>query len=203
MVTPCNQYRSCMPEVKLNMNFCMTCAGEESGFWFGTQSLLCLTSPSHVAINNRNADRFKRQASISRADWHYIHRLIYYKQHVFEWGAGARGYYVGPHAAVTDCPTTWEVLPAGHSTCSVEQLRLFATSYKRTYGGYNLLANNCHHFANRAALLLLRNCTGTSTDDVTNTSVTTTASSVRSEITSWAWNAMKWILSHVTSDTEP
>jgi len=177
--------------------------GDNDGFWFGTQSLRCLTSSANDN-GGRQRNRMRRQTgSIDRPDWHYIHRLIYYKHHVIEWGAGARGYYIGPHAAVTECPTTWEVLPAGRSTCSVAQLRLFATSYKRQYGGYNLLANNCHHFANRAARLLVNNCTMATpvTDDViTHGPATPTVNAIRSDIMNWAWSMMSWVLTRTAAD---
>ena len=168
------------------------------GFWFGTQSLNCLRSSSQERDTRRQGRgrvRFGRD-TIRRPDWHYIHRLIYYRQHVFEWGAGARGYYIGPHAAVPDCPTQWEVQPAGRSACSYARLEDFATGYKRRYGGYNLIANNCHHFANRAAELLASNCTTLTTGDAEDAGDSRLpASTQMSDVMNWTWGMVTWVLS--------
>jgi hypothetical protein len=140
---------------------------DDGGFYYGTQSLHCLAGfviSRRTGVYRRSADDdHPRRGSTDgdpprRSDFLYIHRLLRYRGRVFEWGGGSRGYHVGPTESVLDCPVTWESQPAGQSACPADRLVAWTAGYRRRYGAYNLLSNNCHQFANRAVAFLLHGC---------------------------------------------
>ena len=91
---------------------------------------------------------------IERPVTEYFHRLVYYNGTYFEWGNREQGYHFGQSPASPECPITWEDEPAGTSSCSKEVIEEFSREYRAKYGRYNLILNNCHHFANRVAIIL-------------------------------------------------
>jgi hypothetical protein len=176
---------------------------DEGSFYYGTQTMLCLAAspngPSPLRLlSRRSADP---PSAPWRADFVYIHRLFRYRGHVFEWGSGARGFHVGPAESVTDCPVTWEDTPAGRSDCPPESLANWTGDYRRRYGGYNILTNNCHHFANRAAALLL-SCHGNTIKTTTEaTPADDSAERVDEDVggpsrpMKAAWKFVSWVIS--------
>lgn len=141
------------------------------GFWFGKQSITCMKSKPGAflppGISKRSViyqDSPDTSGYPSRYSLLYKHRLIFYRGTTFEWGTGVQGHHVGDGASVRDCPVTWERLPAGESHCPVSKVVNFTSSYRGRFGPYNLLTNNCHHFANRVSKLLSKgNCAVDST----------------------------------------
>ena len=104
-------------------------------YYFGTQSLLCVLGGPALY---RSSSRF------SFAPWH---RLIKYKNYVLEWGTN--GYSINFNRSLSSqCPITWEEEPAGRSSKSINEVDDFGRMYEYYNGGYELLANNCHMFAN-------------------------------------------------------
>ena len=127
------------------MIYFYTLTAHPDGFWFGTQSLTCLFGYTRT---RRSATR--RSTLLPR------HRLIYFRRFIYEWGVGEEhdGHRVAKYPSTTTCPITWEKKPAGISRCSPKYARAFTRRYERKFGQYSLLANNCHHFANRLVRLL-------------------------------------------------
>ncbi len=56
---------------------------------------------------------------------------------------------MGRQAVTRDCDVTWEGAAAGYSACPAHVAREFLNNYRESYGAYNLVTNNCHHFSNR------------------------------------------------------
>ena len=52
------------------------------------------------------------------------------------------------------CSSSREDSPAGYSRLSLDCIKGCARNYRCTYGTYNFLLNNCHHFANRLSEVL-------------------------------------------------
>lgn len=136
-------------QIELNLylhhTFCQISAYPD-GYFFGTQNLFCLY------IRMRDPP--------SRFPFAISHRLIYYRNAVYEFGpSGIDTHSLPDWKTATNCPVTWESTPAGNSTCSVQSLKEFLVRYSSRYGSYKLLANNCHKFANRVvAFLFNSNC---------------------------------------------
>lgn len=132
-----------------------------NGFWFGTQSLLCMNAklgslPDQRRIHRRSVVSSSSSGFPTRSSLRYVHRLVFYRGLTFEWGTGTRGYHFDRNGAVSvrDCDVTWERRPAGESDCPVSRVVDFTLRYRSRFGPYNLLTNNCHHFANRVSKLL-------------------------------------------------
>lgn len=131
-----------------------------NGFWFGTQSLFCINSKTgflpHLSKRSIiHQDPSPTFAFPSRSNLRYVHRLLFYRGMTFEWGTGVQGHHLGYGASVRDCSVTWERSPAGESHCPVSKVTNFTLGYRNRFGPYNLLTNNCHHFANRISKLLM------------------------------------------------
>ena len=73
----------------------ITISAHPNGFWFGTQDLLCVMGVRTEDligllpdfISSRIGDRTKRQAP-RRTTLDPIHRIVFFKGHVYEWGTG-------------------------------------------------------------------------------------------------------------------
>ncbi|KAK2188244.1 hypothetical protein NP493_138g00015 [Ridgeia piscesae] len=119
------------------------------GFWFGRQDLICVRRTDIAAF------RKKVKRSTSRVFVHDIsHTVLYFRGRYYEWGTNPRGYRAEETPKATSCPITWRQRPAGTSRCSTDHAVRFARQYAVTYGDYNLIFNNCHHFVNRLAAIL-------------------------------------------------
>ena len=104
-------------------------------YYFGTQSLLCVLREPVL------------YGSSSRFPWTPWHRLIKYKDYVLEWGVN--GYSINFNRSLSSqCPIKWEEEPAGRSSKSINEVDTFGRMYEYYNGGYELLTNNCHMFAN-------------------------------------------------------
>lgn len=132
-----------------------------NAFWFGTQDLTCVLGIQFDDLARDIRGRvpgwissIREKRAARRTTLNPNHRIVYYKGQVFEWGTGSNGYHVGHQAVTRDCPVKWEREPAGYSHCPLRAARNFIHGYRTRYGGYNLLTNNCHHFANRLSHLL-------------------------------------------------
>jgi len=120
------------------------------GYFFGTQGLACVGK----------AGKFKRSIPPWRYSWSLSHRLVYYRNAVYE-RVGDNGVVrdVPNWDMATKCPVTWESTPAATSTCSNQEIRDYVRKYLNNYGKYKFLTNNCHKFANRvSAFLFNSNC---------------------------------------------
>ena len=99
-----------------------------SGYWFGTQSLLCVMgmtgSPSSSGRKRRDV------TSPSRYPLRFSHRLLFYKGSMYEWGTGTLGYFIGEAPSVVECEVTWEEEPTGNSTCHPDAIKEFTYEYR-------------------------------------------------------------------------
>lgn len=126
----------------------MLCKNSDHPYFFGTQNLNCVKG------------RTRRSIIPTRFVWDISHRLVYYRDAVYELHPGGVYTRTSPNWELANrCNVTWESTPAGTSTCSIEEMREFANNYVSNYGGYNLFTNNCHKFANRVSTFLFQsNC---------------------------------------------
>ena len=111
-------------------------------YYFGTTSLWCMV-------------KGKREASPSRPTWTLKHRWIQYGGHYFE-RLKSQGdvYRYGSPSDSSHCSTKRESKPAGYSNLSIDCLKRCTDNYKKKYGSYHWLNNNCHDFANRFSDML-------------------------------------------------
>jgi len=110
--------------------------------------------------------RQRRSAnSMSRYHLDTAHRVIAFRGMVFEWGVAPGSYSIGPTPYYPECQVNWEAEPAGSSSCHSQDLVAFTESYSMTYGNYNFITNNCHHYANRLVALLTSAECGLSKDN--------------------------------------
>ncbi|KAK3085553.1 hypothetical protein FSP39_005253 [Pinctada imbricata] len=110
----------------------------------------------------KNGKKGKRSAP-SRYTLQLDHRFIYYDGWYFEFGIfGGKSVGIFNRMALASdrCPSRIERRPAGYSRVSVDCLKRCTNSYRREFGKYNLLSNNCHHFANYLARVLYYYSTG-------------------------------------------
>lgn len=95
-----------------------------------------------------------KRSAPSRFTLSLTHRVIYYKDYIFETRPPPQ-WHVGPEwDSTTKCPVSWENTPAGTSRRSVQSVIDFVNDYTRRFGDYNFLVNNCHHVANRVSAFL-------------------------------------------------
>jgi len=120
-------------------------------YFFGTQSLTC------VIMSNRTK---KISVPPTRSTGEFSHRLVYYRNIVYEFGHhGINTYTVPDWTTAKKCPVTWELAPADISRCSKESLTAFVDGYIKKHGKYHMRDNNSHTFANRLSdFLFLTNC---------------------------------------------
>jgi len=107
--------------------------------------------------NNWFGSRVRRSVpskALARYNLETVHRMLAYKGMVYEWGVAGSAWSISTSPYYPDCQTTWEEEPAGTSYCESQNLVTFTESYSMTYGNYELLTNNCHHYANRIVALL-------------------------------------------------
>ena len=122
------------------------------GYFFGTQSLTCLF-----------VDNIWKKDSIPpfRNTLEFSHRLVYYRNAVYEFGpSGVYTYNVPDWKAALICAVKWESTPAGNSNCSEQSLTDYLAGYTGRYGIYKLFTNNCHIFANRVSAFLSNTVNG-------------------------------------------
>jgi len=108
-------------------------------------------------FGRRVGSRVRRSVTsrpMARYNLDTAHRILAYKGMVYEWGLAPNTYSILPTPYYPDCQTTWEEEPAGTSLCESQNLVTYTESYRTTYGNYDLLTNNCHHYANRIVALL-------------------------------------------------
>ena len=123
-----------------------------SVYYFGTQSILCVmmtdTTPQFgVSLGTSASSRFRY------SPWH---RLVKYKNYIIEWGMDKYSInYRYPHSR--GCHVTWEQRPAGRSSKSINEVDNFGRMYEHYNGGYGILSNNCHMFANDLSRFLTYN----------------------------------------------
>ena len=96
----------------------------------------------------------KREASPSRPTLQLKHRWILYDGYYFERMTNKDVYTYGHSVAMHKCYTKREGRPAGYSSIGVQCMKRCTDKYKRKFGRYRLIRNNCHHFANRMADIL-------------------------------------------------
>ncbi|XP_072169945.1 uncharacterized protein [Diadema setosum] len=117
-------------------------------FWCGIpQSTYIEQGGSNVARRKRKR-RESHDPVIDINTYKLDHSFVYFRGVAYEFGPGRRLTYTrgGLQRNVTACPmTTWT--EKGRSSCSSEQVETMASGYIESVGGYNLLFNNCHHFA--------------------------------------------------------
>ncbi|XP_035663598.1 uncharacterized protein LOC118407249, partial [Branchiostoma floridae] len=92
-----------------------------------------------------------------------MHRVIIFRNVVFEWGVGANNFedkvaWEGVREP-SDCSVSWSGSAAGSSSCTLQQAMDFSRGYKTRYGTYELLSNNCHLYVNRMMNYLVSGCT--------------------------------------------
>ncbi|XP_019630517.1 PREDICTED: uncharacterized protein LOC109474615 [Branchiostoma belcheri] len=92
-----------------------------------------------------------------------LHRVLIFRNMVFEWGVGADNFedkiaWEG-YRVPSDCSVSWSHSAAGESGCSLQQAIDFSRGYKTRYGSYDLLSNNCHLYVNRMMNYLDSGCT--------------------------------------------
>ncbi|XP_078312609.1 uncharacterized protein LOC144619131 [Crassostrea virginica] len=110
-------------------------------YYFGTTDLHCM--------------RGKREMPW-RGIWEITHRLLYYRGYYFDFLDNSRAYILRSRRAGHRCDGGLEGSPAGYSQVSISCLKGCARNYRCQFGDYNLLSNNCHHFANRLSFVLCR-----------------------------------------------
>ncbi|XP_048740595.1 uncharacterized protein LOC125654645 [Ostrea edulis] len=150
----------------------------ESPYFFGTSDLACVTTKGrfHLIVKRSvqmNSERNRtRRAAQTRHVFSPTHRWIYYKGMFYEWGTDggtktrlfgflndAKSYSIKtglPYKGET-CDWLMESMPAGYSSVSVECLMGCTANYWTVSGDYNILQNNCHHFANTISNILCSN----------------------------------------------
>ncbi|XP_062605750.1 uncharacterized protein LOC134267558 [Saccostrea cucullata] len=117
-------------------------------YYFGNTQIDCLLS---FLIRHRG----KRSAPW-RGRWDLVHRFIYYRGKYFEFfddsSVNIGNGRVGGHR----CGGGIEGSPAGYSELSLECIERCTNRYTASFGGYNLLLNNCNSFVNRLSEVLCR-----------------------------------------------
>lgn len=80
-----------------------------------------------------------------------------YRGKIFEWGSKR---YPWPTLGrpVWSCGIRWDFERKGSSNCTLEEVELWSENYAMKYGRYRLLKNNCHHYVNRLAYKLGKDC---------------------------------------------
>ncbi|XP_066302974.1 uncharacterized protein [Branchiostoma lanceolatum] len=91
-----------------------------------------------------------------------MHRVIIFRNMVFEWGVGANDFadkvaWEGVREP-SDCSVSWSGSAAGSSSCTLQQATDFSRGYKTRYGSYDLISNNCHLYVNRMMNYLVSGC---------------------------------------------
>lgn len=116
-------------------------------FYFGTTRLFCMA-------------KGKRGSSPSRPTWALKHRWIEYNGHFFERLKNGGDIFSSDAPKDSNkCSSSRESRPAGYSSLSIDCMKRCTTKYRQRYGGYRLLSNNCHHFANRFSDILCSSST--------------------------------------------
>lgn len=116
-------------------------------FYFGTTRLFCMA-------------KGKRGSSPSRPTWALKHRWIEYNGHFFErLKNGGDIFSSNAPKDSNKCSSSRESRPAGYSSLSIDCMKRCTNKYRQRYGGYRLLSNNCHHFANRFSDILCSSST--------------------------------------------
>lgn len=118
------------------------------GYFFGTQSLTCVVWNNLWKKDSIPPDRFTLAPK---------HRLIYYRNAVYEFGpSGVTTHNLPDWQDARKCPVKWDSAPASTSNCSVQSLKNVLAGYIGRYGKYNVVTNNCHKFANRVSAFLFK-----------------------------------------------
>ena len=78
------------------------------------------------------------------------HRWLNYQGYYYEFGPS--GAWWNTYPAWRHCNQEGEYVTS--SDVDTECLQGYARNYKRRYGNYNVLTNNCHHFVNRLGSVL-------------------------------------------------
>lgn len=116
------------------------CTGRDGHpYYFGTTNLICMSS--------------KGKRAPDRGLWDISHRWIYYQGFYFE-RLSDRDVYGTSLTDSDKCSHQMESVPAGYSKLSVDCIQKCTNRYRQKYGGYSLLSNNCHKFANRLSAIL-------------------------------------------------
>lgn len=127
-----------------NNDLCRWTSGTSS-YYFGTTDL-----PGGSSSSGKGR---KKRSYPSRGIWEMTHRFIYYKGFYFEFFDDSTARISNRHVCPS-CPGSFENSPAGYSEVSVSCIKGCARNYRCTFGTYNFLDNNCHHFANELSKVL-------------------------------------------------
>ncbi|KAJ8315938.1 hypothetical protein KUTeg_005952, partial [Tegillarca granosa] len=118
-------------------------------YYFGTTDVFCMLKHGRNKIKKRDAPR--------RYVLDIKHRWIYFDGWFFERLADEDTYGERPDK-YNQCKHTMKIerYPAGYTKFSVNCLKKFTDKYRKITGSYNLLTNNCHHFANTLVYFLTK-----------------------------------------------
>ena len=85
------------------------------------------------------------------------HSLLFFRGKIFEWGSKR---YPWPRLGrpLSSCAINWQFVKKGRSKCTMDEIETWNLHYVSKYGRYRLFSNNCHHFVNRLAFKLSRDC---------------------------------------------
>ncbi len=97
----------------------------------------------------------KGKRTIVRNTWRLRHSLLLFRGTIFEWGIN-RNYDM--NRTPRHCAIKWSWGRKGESKCLLSDAKTWTRAYKRRYGKYRLLFNNCHDFVNRLGRYLATNC---------------------------------------------
>ena len=118
-------------------------------FWCGVPDSSYIQDIGNSADDNAN--RRKRQATntervVNINTYQLDHSFVYYLGESYEFGPGYDLVYTrgGVERSPLGCPVTWNY--HGESSCTREEAEELAAWYQKR-NTYNLLLNNCHHFA--------------------------------------------------------
>ena len=125
MLWTCSYLSSIIDSITFNFHFSIT--DNPDGFWFGTQSLLCVMGMTGSASSGRKR---RDVMSPSRYSLRFSHRVLYYRGALYEWGTGTLGYFIGTAPSVVECDIKWEEEPTGNSTCLPATIEEFTYDYR-------------------------------------------------------------------------
>ncbi|KAJ8299733.1 hypothetical protein KUTeg_023793 [Tegillarca granosa] len=136
----CHKFANRLSAILCNSVTCPSwCRRDGYPYYFGTTNLICMSS--------------KGKRAPDRGLWDISHRWIYYQGFYFE-RLSDRDVYGTSLTDSDKCSHQMESVPAGYSKLSVDCIQKCTNRYRQKYGGYSLLSNNCHKFANRLSAIL-------------------------------------------------